>query len=98
MVYHRWGRVGAAGKDKLLPFPKRGRAIYEFERKFQDKTSNRWSNRKNFKPYANKYTWLETDYGETEKETVSFYLELLVFSLVPCGLNHLFLLFFIEQD
>ncbi|CAD6341940.1 unnamed protein product [Miscanthus lutarioriparius] len=69
MVYNRWGRVGAAGKDKLLAFPKRGRAIYEFERKFQDKTSNLWSNRKNFKPYANKYTWLETDYGETEKET-----------------------------
>jgi poly [ADP-ribose] polymerase len=82
MVYHRWGRVGAGVQDKLLPFQTRGRAIYEFKRKFQEKTSNLWSNRKNFKPYANKYTWLETDYGETEKETVSFYLHL-VFSLVP---------------
>ncbi|EES02927.1 hypothetical protein BDA96_03G167900 [Sorghum bicolor] len=69
MVYHRWGRVGAGVQDKLLPFQTRGRAIYEFKRKFQEKTSNLWSNRKNFKPYANKYTWLETDYGETEKET-----------------------------
>ena len=98
MVYNRWGRVGAAGKDKLLAFPKRGRAIYEFERKFQDKTSNLWSNRKNFKPYANKYTWLETDYGETEKETVSFYLQL-VFSLVPfLGLIICSYYFFLEQD
>lgn len=69
MVYHRWGRVGAAGKDKLLAFPTQVRAIYEFERKFQEKTCNLWCFRKSFKSYAEKYTWLETDYGETEKET-----------------------------
>ncbi|CAO2202890.1 unnamed protein product [Urochloa humidicola] len=70
MVYNRWGRVGARGQDKLHgPFSTRDQAIYEFEGKFQDKTNNVWSNRKNFKCYAKKYTWLEMDYGETDKET-----------------------------
>ncbi|CAO2162429.1 unnamed protein product [Urochloa humidicola] len=70
MVYNRWGRVGARGQDKLHgPFSTRDQAIYEFEGKFQDKTNNLWSNRKNFKCYAKKYTWLEMDYGETDKET-----------------------------
>ncbi|KAK8452748.1 hypothetical protein SEVIR_5G162200v4 [Setaria viridis] len=70
MVYNRWGRVGARGQDKVHgPFSTRDQAIYEFEGKFQDKTNNLWSDRKNFKCYAKKYTWLEMDYGETDKET-----------------------------
>ncbi|XP_062210305.1 poly [ADP-ribose] polymerase 2-A-like [Phragmites australis] len=70
MVYNRWGRVGARGQDKLHgPFPTRDQAIYEFEGKFEDKTNNLWSDRKKFKCYAKKYTWLEMDYGETDKET-----------------------------
>lgn len=69
MVYNRWGRVGVRGQDKLHgPFPTRDQAIYEFEGKFHNKTNNHWSDRKNFKCYAKKYTWLEMDYGETEKE------------------------------
>ncbi|WVZ71182.1 hypothetical protein U9M48_019798 [Paspalum notatum var. saurae] len=69
MVYNRWGRVGARGQDTLHgPFPTRDQAIYEFEAKFQDKTNNLWSNRKNFKCYAKRYTWIEMDYGETDKE------------------------------
>lgn len=69
MVYNRWGRVGARGQDKLHgPFPTRDQAIFEFEGKFQDKTNNLWSNRKNFTCCAKKYTWLEMDYGETGKE------------------------------
>uniref|UniRef100_A0A0A9DWY2 Poly [ADP-ribose] polymerase n=1 Tax=Arundo donax TaxID=35708 RepID=A0A0A9DWY2_ARUDO len=70
LVYNRWGRVGARGQDKLHgPFPTHDQAIYEFEGKFQDKTSNLWSDRKKFKCYAKKYTWLEMDYCETDKET-----------------------------
>uniref|UniRef100_O50017 Poly [ADP-ribose] polymerase 2 n=1 Tax=Zea mays TaxID=4577 RepID=PARP2_MAIZE len=69
MVYNRWGRVGVRGQDKLHgPSPTRDQAIYEFEGKFHNKTNNHWSDRKNFKCYAKKYTWLEMDYGETEKE------------------------------
>ncbi|PUZ56698.1 hypothetical protein GQ55_5G348500 [Panicum hallii var. hallii] len=70
MVYNRWGRVGARGQDKLHgPFSTQDQAIYEFEKKFQDKTNNLWCDRKKFKCYAKKYTWLEMDYGETDKET-----------------------------
>ncbi|KAF0934541.1 hypothetical protein E2562_025636 [Oryza meyeriana var. granulata] len=70
MVYSRWGRVGARGQDKLHgPFSSREEAIYEFEGKFHDKTNNHWPDRKSFKCYAKKYTWLEMDYGEDEKET-----------------------------
>ncbi|TVU20949.1 hypothetical protein EJB05_30555 [Eragrostis curvula] len=70
MVYNRWGRVGARGQDKLIgPYTARDQAIYEFEGKFQDKTNNLWSDRKKFKCYAKKYTWLEMDYGETNKES-----------------------------
>ncbi|KAM0850930.1 hypothetical protein ACQ4PT_052762 [Festuca glaucescens] len=71
LVYNRWGRVGARGQQKLHgPFSTRDEAIYEFEGKFEDKTNNAWSNRKNFKFYAKKYAWLEMDYGEVDKETI----------------------------
>uniref|UniRef100_A0ACD5Y7R3 Uncharacterized protein n=1 Tax=Avena sativa TaxID=4498 RepID=A0ACD5Y7R3_AVESA len=70
MVYNRWGRVGVRGQQKLHgPFSTRDEAIYEFEGKFEDKTNNAWSERKNFKFYPKKYTWLEMDYGEVDKET-----------------------------
>ncbi|KAL6884697.1 hypothetical protein ACP4OV_010633 [Aristida adscensionis] len=69
LVYNRWGRVGAQGQDKLHgPFASRDQAIYEFEGKFHEKTSNLWSNRKNFKCCARKYTWIEMDYGETANQ------------------------------
>uniref|UniRef100_A0A0D9V0P5 Poly [ADP-ribose] polymerase n=1 Tax=Leersia perrieri TaxID=77586 RepID=A0A0D9V0P5_9ORYZ len=65
MVYSRWGRVGVRGYYKLQgPFLAPERAIFEFERKFHDKTGIHWSYRKrNQYCYANKYTWLEMDYG-----------------------------------
>ncbi|XP_052161977.1 poly [ADP-ribose] polymerase 2-A [Oryza glaberrima] len=70
MVYNRWGRVGARGQDKLHgPFSSREQAIYEFEGKFHGKTNNHWSDRKSFECYARKYTWLEMDYGEADRET-----------------------------
>lgn len=72
MVFNRWGRVGARGQLKLHPCSTGDEAIYEFEGKFEDKTKNSWSNRKNFECYAKKYTWLEMDYGEVDKETMRF--------------------------
>ena len=72
LVYNRWGRVGARGQDKLHGPFSRDQAIYEFAEKFQNKTNNLWCDRKKFRCYAKKYTWLEMDYGETHKETVSF--------------------------
>jgi poly [ADP-ribose] polymerase 2/3/4 len=72
MVYSRWGRVGTRGHAKLHgPFVTLDRAIQKFMWKFYEKTNNAWSDRKKFKCYSKKYTWLEMDYG-TDKETVSF--------------------------
>jgi poly [ADP-ribose] polymerase len=90
IIYHRWGRVGVQGKQKVEAYSTRNQAIYEFKGKFQKKTNNRWSDRKNFKPYEKNYTWIETDYGETDKETVSFDLQLvcslaLVLGLILCS-------------
>ncbi|CAO2202888.1 unnamed protein product [Urochloa humidicola] len=69
IVYQRWGRVGVRGNHKLQAYTSRHKAIHEFKEKFWSKTNNHWSGRKNFKCYANKYTWIETEYGESNKET-----------------------------
>ncbi|GER24726.1 poly [ADP-ribose] polymerase family protein [Striga asiatica] len=67
MVYFRWGRVGVKGQDKLSgPYSSQQAAISEFEKKFFDKTKNRWINRKEFVSHPRCYTWLEMDYSETQ--------------------------------
>ncbi|KAI3449469.1 hypothetical protein Pfo_006134 [Paulownia fortunei] len=69
MVYNRWGRVGVKGQDKLNgPYTSQQAAITEFEKKFFDKTKNRWFNRKEFVSHPHSYTWLEMDYSETKNE------------------------------
>lgn len=71
MVYHRWGRVGVRGQDKLLgPYTSQEAAIHEFEKKFYDKTKNQWCLRKEFKCHPKCYTWLEMDYTDSENGTV----------------------------
>ncbi|KAK9136859.1 hypothetical protein Sjap_007453 [Stephania japonica] len=71
MVYNRWGRVGVKGQDKLHgPYTSRESAISEFELKFQAKTRNQWSSRKEFVSHPKCYTWLEMDYSESEKEVL----------------------------
>ncbi|XP_065043956.1 poly [ADP-ribose] polymerase 2-like isoform X2 [Musa acuminata AAA Group] len=70
MVYHRWGRVGVRGQDKLLgPYTSQEAAIHEFEKKFYDKTKNQWCLRKEFKCHPKCYTWLEMDYTDSENGT-----------------------------
>ncbi|CAO2203462.1 unnamed protein product [Urochloa humidicola] len=69
IVYQRWGRVGVRGLDKLKAYTSRHQAIREFKEKFRNKTNNHWSGRKNFKCYEKKYTWIETEYGKSDKET-----------------------------
>uniref|UniRef100_A0A0D9Y861 Poly [ADP-ribose] polymerase n=1 Tax=Oryza glumipatula TaxID=40148 RepID=A0A0D9Y861_9ORYZ len=61
--------LGTRGKGKLQGPFSREQAIDEFERKFHDKTDIHWSYRKGSHCYAHKYTWLEMDYGEADKET-----------------------------
>eukprot|EP00250_Pteridium_aquilinum_P005423 c15513_g1_i1 orf=287-2428(+) len=67
-IYHRWGRVGAKGQDKLFGLATKQAAISEFEAKFFDKTKNHWAERLNFRPVKNKYTWLERDYSDDAAE------------------------------
>jgi len=40
-------------------------AIKEFEKKFSDKTKNKWADRADFKPAAGKYTLVEIDHSAT---------------------------------
>ncbi|CAA0828218.1 Poly [Striga hermonthica] len=69
MVYFRWGRVGVKGQDKLVgPYTSQQAAISEFEKKFFDKTKNRWTDRKEFVSHPRCYTWLEMDYSETQND------------------------------
>lgn len=62
--FNRWGRVGEPGQKKLESHGgNKAAAIASFEKKFNEKTKNRWSNRDSFKAVAGKYTLIEIDYG-----------------------------------
>ncbi|CAG8831578.1 13268_t:CDS:1 [Gigaspora margarita] len=68
-VYSRWGRVGYDGQQAMLgPWTSLDTAKYEFEKKFRDKTKNKWmdvcQDQSNFKAVKGKYTLLERDYGD----------------------------------
>eukprot|EP01102_Stenamoeba_stenopodia_P015090 TRINITY_DN5107_c0_g1_i1.p1 TRINITY_DN5107_c0_g1~~TRINITY_DN5107_c0_g1_i1.p1 ORF type:complete len:682 (-),score=251.83 TRINITY_DN5107_c0_g1_i1:117-2162(-) len=65
-VWNRWGRVGATGQSVIKDFANVLAAKKDFEKKFQDKTGNPWSNHKSFKPKSGKYTLVEIDYGDEE--------------------------------
>ena len=53
---------GEPGQNAMKgPFGSVDTAAKEFEKKFQDKTKNKWENRDNFVPAPGKYTLLEMD-------------------------------------
>ena len=58
----RWGRVGASGQKKIDEFSTLISAKTAFEKKFKDKTGNKW-NSGEFKAHSGKYVLLERDYG-----------------------------------
>ncbi|XP_065900945.1 protein mono-ADP-ribosyltransferase PARP3-like [Dysidea avara] len=61
-VWNRWGRVGEPGQTAMKgPFGSVDAATKEFQKKFTDKTKNKWENRDNFVPAPGKYTLLEMD-------------------------------------
>lgn len=91
MVYTRWGRVGVKGQSKLDgPYDSWDRAIEIFTNKFNDKTKNYWSDRKEFIPHPKSYTWLEMDYGKEENDSPV--------SVLESSLLFLFLLFVVWYD
>ena len=60
-LWTRWGRVGEAGSNSLGPAGDLDAVMMQFEKKFSDKTKNKWANRDKFKPVPGKYTLLEMD-------------------------------------
>jgi len=67
--FRSWGRIGTTiGGTKLEEKDDAQDAIRDFEFHFEDKTGNRWKNRKDMKKVPGKMFPLEIDHGET-KET-----------------------------
>jgi len=68
-VFRSWGRVGTSiGGTKLQDFEDKHEAIRDFEFIYEEKTGNRWKNRKDFKKVAGKFFPLEMDLGENNEE------------------------------
>ena len=58
-----WGRIGTTnGENFIKEFQLKQNAIQEFEKKFLEKTGNKWADRKHFVKRPNKYYPVELDY------------------------------------
>ncbi|KAJ3017754.1 UNVERIFIED_CONTAM: Poly [ADP-ribose] polymerase 2 [Siphonaria sp. JEL0065] len=68
IAWNRWGRVGNNGQSSQPEFFNANAAISAFEKKFADKTKNKWANRDDFVKYPGKYFLLERDWGEDDTE------------------------------
>ncbi|OQV18386.1 Poly [ADP-ribose] polymerase 3 [Hypsibius exemplaris] len=60
-VFTKWGRTGEVGATLILGPSALDEAIVSFEKKFTDKTGNKWANRADFVKKAGKYNLIETD-------------------------------------
>ncbi|XP_026580993.1 poly [ADP-ribose] polymerase 3 isoform X2 [Pseudonaja textilis] len=69
--WNRWGRVGEVGQCKLSSCPTLEAAIKAFEKKFQEKTKNKWANRENFIAHDGKYTLIEVQHEDKEEQEVT---------------------------
>eukprot|EP01101_Sappina_pedata_P011845 TRINITY_DN8029_c0_g1_i1.p1 TRINITY_DN8029_c0_g1~~TRINITY_DN8029_c0_g1_i1.p1 ORF type:complete len:676 (-),score=238.61 TRINITY_DN8029_c0_g1_i1:70-1926(-) len=68
-VWTRWGRVGEKGANACTGYTHKPDAINAFEKKFREKSSNNWRDRKNFRPVSGKYTLIEIDYSADDDKT-----------------------------
>lgn len=63
-VYRSWGRVGTSiGADKLEAMQKQD-AVAHFKDLYEEKSGNRWGQKKEFIKYPKKFYPLEMDYGQ----------------------------------
>ena len=60
-AWNRWGRVGEPGQNKLEPCATLAAATSSFEKKFSDKTSNKWANKGKFVKKDGKYNIVEME-------------------------------------
>jgi len=68
-VFRSWGRVGTTiGGTKLQDFEDKHEAVRDFEFLYEEKTGNRWKNRKDFKKVAGRFFPLDIDMGENNEE------------------------------
>eukprot|EP00796_Vickermania_ingenoplastis_P006698 gene6698-4796_t len=69
-LFTRWGRVGVTGQTMVERMANVDTGILAFEKKFMDKTGNRWLNRANFEKKAGKYYLMDIEYaaGDDEEE------------------------------
>lgn len=85
-TWNRWGRVGEPGANSLNgPFDQE-KAVKDFEKKFYDKTRNKWSERETFRAVPCKYTLLEMGDEEEEELPVTKVDDKLKVTL-PCALD-----------
>ncbi|XP_068014045.1 protein mono-ADP-ribosyltransferase PARP3 isoform X2 [Melanerpes formicivorus] len=70
-VWSRWGRVGEVGQSKLMPSASLEAAKKDFEKKFQEKTKNRWMARENFIAQPGKYTLIDVQPGAGQEAEVA---------------------------
>uniref|UniRef100_A0A3Q1IU60 Poly [ADP-ribose] polymerase n=1 Tax=Anabas testudineus TaxID=64144 RepID=A0A3Q1IU60_ANATE len=63
-TWNRWGRVGEVGQSKLNEFDTPENAVKDFEKKFKDKTQNKWSDRMNFVSHTVSMTDIIKDVDE----------------------------------
>lgn len=68
-VFRSWGRVGTTiGGNKVDNFEDKHEAVKMFEFHYEEKTGNRWKNRKDFKKVAGKFYPLDIDMGESNDD------------------------------
>ncbi|NWR48988.1 PARP3 polymerase, partial [Regulus satrapa] len=70
-VWNRWGRVGEPGQSKLMACGSLEAAKKAFEKKFWEKTKNRWATRDNFIAQPGKYTLIEVQPGAEQEVEVA---------------------------
>ena len=66
-TWTRWGRVGERGQNKLLGDGSLGNALYQFDKKFKEKSGHPWANRLD-PPKGGKYTFIERSYEDSDDE------------------------------
>ncbi|VDO01998.1 unnamed protein product [Rodentolepis nana] len=77
-VWFRWGRVGKTAQTSLQSFGSKDQAIWEFQKKFREKTGNAWHCRANFIKYPGRYDLIEQDFGASRKYLEIKYLSALI--------------------
>lgn len=84
--WNRWGRVGEVGQTKMNPFPCLEDAKKDFEKKFREKTKNKWKERDHFVVHPNKYTLIDVQ-GDAETQVAEVDGGPVRSEVKPCSLD-----------